>query len=76
MNWVPFAWVAALGVILIVAYELYAAWKRGLTESQMIWHVTGVYVTCPNCQTTFRPPLVFGVAIAFGFGCLMGHFFL
>jgi len=53
------AWLALIGAILLVVYELIAVARHQLTLSQMVWRASARYPVIP-----------------FGFGLLMGHFFL
>lgn len=75
----PWTWIILLGSIAgLVGYEIWSAFVRreAPTLSEFVWRASGILTTCPNCGFRFKRRLVAGVAIAFGFGCLMGHFFL
>ena len=58
-NWPPWAWLALVGVLLLVVYEIVAVFRKQITLSQMVWRASAQYPVIP-----------------FGFGLLMGHFFL
>lgn len=71
-------WWPLAGVLLLVSYELYSvltAKPRPLTLSQVMWLALGVTAKCPYCGRYSKRRIVGGVALAFGMGFLMGHFF-
>ncbi len=46
-HWEPYAWIALLGVLLLVAYELYAVYTKQLTLSQMVWRASAKHPAIP-----------------------------
>lgn len=69
-------WWPLIGLLLLLSYEIFAATtNRVPTLSEIIWRASGVRVRCPHCGTWFRQRIVWGIALAFGFGVMCGHFF-